>query len=43
MVAVPPGGGRGHWLMGVVFGRGFSVLDGIVGTLLVASFLVSWG
>ena len=41
--AVPPGGGCGRGLMGVVSARGFSVLVGPVGTLIVASFLVSWG
>ena len=47
VVGVPPGGGSGHWLMGVVsapdFSHDFSRFIGIVGPLTVASFLVSWG
>ena len=43
VVGVPPGGGRGHWLMGVISGHDFTSFLGLVGPLTVASFLVSWG
>ena len=43
VVGVPPGGGSGLWLMGVVSAHDFSRFIGIVGPLTVASFLVSWG
>ena len=42
-MSVPSGGGRGHWLMGLVAGQDFSSFIGLVGPLTIASFLVSWG